>query len=82
MKHTREEKLVVSMQERLHQAAANECERRMLLAQHKSRIKSQNNMVYTLRMYIIFDIFLVQKDIYLTQSVRQTSPLKKTAKVC
>ena len=43
--YTREEKLFISMQQRLQQAALNDRERRMLLAQHESRMISQKNQV-------------------------------------
>ena len=42
---TREEKLFVSMQERLKQAALNDRERRILLAQLESRRESQKVLV-------------------------------------
>ena len=42
---TREEKLFVSMQQRLQQAALNDRERRTLLAQLESRIESQKVLV-------------------------------------
>ena len=45
--HTREEKLFISMQQRLQQAALNDRERRMLLAQHESRMSSQKFLVET-----------------------------------
>ena len=43
--HTREEKLFVSMQQRLQQASLNDRERRTLLAQLESRTKSQKSLV-------------------------------------
>ena len=43
--HTREEKLFVSMQQRLQQAAINDRERRTLLAQLESREEAQKVLV-------------------------------------
>ena len=45
MMDTREEKLFVSMQQRLQQAALNDRERRTLLAQLESREESQRVLV-------------------------------------
>ena len=42
---TREDKLFVSMQQRLQQAALNDCERRALLAQIESRKSLQETLV-------------------------------------
>ena len=42
---TREEKLFISMQQRLQRAALDDRERRMLLAQHESRMTSQKLLV-------------------------------------
>jgi len=54
--HTREEKLFVSMQQRLQQAAINDRERRTLLAQLESREEAQKVLVSKLLMQTLSEL--------------------------
>ena len=69
---TREEKLFVSMQQRLQQAALNDRERRTLLSQLESRMESQKVLVKTFaykKSPIVLDIVCFDIERYVCYSI-------------